>query len=110
MWLNVGLKRVAGSKLLTCWSARSKRGVGFRSPGEGLGLVALRAEGTASGWLHRAAITSRSLQWKDNGSVLLGSNIATWVGPNWTVTFLAVAGNQTEPIQMICAKGWKSTN
>ncbi|KAL2253411.1 UNVERIFIED_CONTAM: hypothetical protein Sindi_0135800 [Sesamum indicum] len=36
--------------------------------------MALRAEGTASGWFHRAAITSRSLQWKDNEPAPLGSN------------------------------------
>lgn len=40
--------------------------------GEGPGLLPLRAEGTASGWPHRAASTSHSMQWKDNGSVLLG--------------------------------------
>ncbi|KAL7220732.1 hypothetical protein ACSBR2_013592 [Camellia fascicularis] len=27
--------------------------------------MARRVEGTASGWFHRAAITSRSRQWKD---------------------------------------------
>ncbi|GFQ08885.1 hypothetical protein PHJA_003032600 [Phtheirospermum japonicum] len=52
--------------------------------------MAFRAEGTASGWLHRAATTSRSLQWKDNGPVQLDSNKATWASPNWTFTFFTL--------------------
>ncbi|KAI5345266.1 hypothetical protein L3X38_013143 [Prunus dulcis] len=35
-----------------------------------LGHLVSRAEGTAQGWLHRATTTSRSWQWKDNGSVV----------------------------------------
>ncbi|KAK4386805.1 hypothetical protein Sango_2551100 [Sesamum angolense] len=69
------------------WPARSKWGVGPCCLGESLGFMALRVEGTASGWFHRAAITSRSLQWKDNEPVPLGFIKASWIGPNWTVTF-----------------------
>ncbi|KAK6133156.1 hypothetical protein DH2020_033094 [Rehmannia glutinosa] len=54
---------------------------------EGLGCAAFRAEGTASGWFHRAATTSRSLQWKDNGPLQFSSNKASWASPNWTTTF-----------------------
>ncbi|KAM7278683.1 hypothetical protein ACFE04_005817 [Oxalis oulophora] len=48
------------------WLARSKAGVWVRVFGESLGLVLNREEGSALGWFHRAAITSRSSQWKDN--------------------------------------------
>ncbi|KAL0300956.1 UNVERIFIED_CONTAM: hypothetical protein Sradi_6372400 [Sesamum radiatum] len=61
------------------WPARSKWGVGPWCLGESLGFMALRVEGTASGWFHRAAITSRSLQWKDNEPVPLGSIKASWI-------------------------------
>ncbi|CAA0812978.1 Abscisic acid receptor PYL8 [Striga hermonthica] len=62
--------RLAGPFGCDIWPARSKWGVGPCDLGEGSGLSARRAEGTASGWPHRAARTSRSLQWKDNGPVL----------------------------------------
>ncbi|KAL2475314.1 homeobox-leucine zipper protein ATHB-52-like [Abeliophyllum distichum] len=45
-------------------------GIGPCGPSESMGCVALRVEETASGWFHRAAMTSHSLQWKDNGPVL----------------------------------------
>ncbi|KAB2601951.1 hypothetical protein D8674_002956 [Pyrus ussuriensis x Pyrus communis] len=41
--------------------------------GEGSGFTFPKAEGTASGWLHRATITTISWQWKDNRSVPSGS-------------------------------------
>ncbi|GMP56943.1 hypothetical protein CsSME_00021231 [Camellia sinensis var. sinensis] len=47
------------------WLARSKLGVGSCGPSKGLDFMARRVEGTASGWFHRAAITSRSRRWKD---------------------------------------------
>ncbi|KAL0422474.1 UNVERIFIED_CONTAM: putative disease resistance protein [Sesamum latifolium] len=65
-WLNIGLAQLVESLVANCWLARSKRGVGLCSSNEGLGFIALGVEGIASGWLHRAAKTSRSLQWKDN--------------------------------------------
>ncbi|GER34327.1 abscisic acid receptor PYR1 [Striga asiatica] len=66
----IGLDQLAGSFGGELWPARSKWGVGPRGSGEGLDLSALRAEGNASGWPHRAAKISRFLQWKDNGPVL----------------------------------------
>ncbi|CAI9783690.1 unnamed protein product [Fraxinus pennsylvanica] len=56
--------------LAICGPARSKQGIGPCCPSESLGCLALRVEETASGWLYRAAMTSHSLQWKDNGPVL----------------------------------------
>lgn len=40
-----------------------------RDLGEDSGLLAPRVEGTAPGWFHRAASTSRSRQWKDHEMV-----------------------------------------
>ncbi|CAK9163939.1 unnamed protein product [Ilex paraguariensis] len=51
-----------------CWSARSKHRAEPRCSGEGWSLMAPREEGNASGWLHRAARTSRSMRWMENGS------------------------------------------
>ncbi|EEF34888.1 conserved hypothetical protein [Ricinus communis] len=55
------------------WLARSKLRVDPCGLGEGPGSMGPRAEGTALGWFHRAAITSLSWQWKDNGPVLPGA-------------------------------------
>ncbi|KDP38711.1 hypothetical protein JCGZ_04064 [Jatropha curcas] len=55
--------------LAISWLARSKPRVESIDPGEGLVRLTPKVEGTALGWLHRAAITSLSWQWKDNGSV-----------------------------------------
>ena len=56
-------------------------------PTEGLGDVVPRVEGTAWGWIHRAAFTSRSLRWKDNVLVLHGPNDASSAAHNPTTTF-----------------------
>ncbi|KAG5553579.1 hypothetical protein RHGRI_011460 [Rhododendron griersonianum] len=69
-----GLARRAGPNGAIYWPALSKQGVGPRGPGEGPGFVGLSVEGNASGWLHRAANTSRSWQWKGYGPVQLRPN------------------------------------
>lgn len=48
--------------------------------GEGPGLPALRVEGTAPGWFHRAARTSRSQQWKDHEMVQPMAHLASRIG------------------------------
>lgn len=83
LWSNL-----TGSDLMAYyWSARSKLRVELRDLGEGLGYVVPRVEGTASGWFHRAATTSRSRQWKDNGPVPSSSSKTRWIDPSWTVAF-----------------------
>jgi len=52
---------------------RSKPGDVPRHSSEDLDVLAPRVEDIAWGWSHRAAITSRSWQWKDNRLVLSGS-------------------------------------
>lgn len=54
-----------------------------------LGFLGLRVEGKASGWFHRAAITSRSRRWMDNGSAPDWPNNACEAPHNWTATFFA---------------------
>uniref|UniRef100_A0A2C9UYZ7 Uncharacterized protein n=1 Tax=Manihot esculenta TaxID=3983 RepID=A0A2C9UYZ7_MANES len=56
---------MVGFGLANFWLAHSKLGVEPWDSSEGLALLVPRAEGTALGWLHRAATTSRSWQWKD---------------------------------------------
>jgi len=73
MWWDVDYAYKVGSSAAVIWPARSKPGVEPRHPSEDLGVSAPRVEGIAWGWSHRAAITSRSWQWKDNGSVPSGS-------------------------------------
>ena len=73
MWWDVDHAYKVGSSAAVIWPARSKPGVEPRHLSEDLGVSALRVEGIAWGWSHRAAITSRSWQWKDNGSVPSGS-------------------------------------
>ncbi|KAL0345920.1 UNVERIFIED_CONTAM: hypothetical protein Sradi_4423300 [Sesamum radiatum] len=68
--LNVGLASLVGSLVADFWLARFKWGVGPCGSSESMGFGVLRVEGIASGWSHRAAKTSRSLQWKDNRLVL----------------------------------------
>ncbi|CAI9783694.1 unnamed protein product [Fraxinus pennsylvanica] len=68
--LDIVQAQLAGFRLAICWLAHSKQGIGLSGSSEGMGCLALRVGDTASGWLHRAAITSHSLQWKDNGPVL----------------------------------------
>ncbi|MCI53090.1 hypothetical protein A2U01_0074336, partial [Trifolium medium] len=49
-----------GLEAAPCWPAHSKLRVDQWVLGEGSRLIGLRQEGTASGWLHRAANTSGS--------------------------------------------------
>ncbi|CAJ2630153.1 unnamed protein product [Trifolium pratense] len=49
-----------GLEAATCWPAHSKLRVDQWILGEGLRFIGSRQEGTASGWLHRAANTSPS--------------------------------------------------
>ncbi|KAF4397241.1 hypothetical protein G4B88_009087, partial [Cannabis sativa] len=62
------LKDGPDNVLAVYWPARSKLRVGPCGLDETLAHWAPRVEG----WLHRAANTSRSRQWKDNGPVLPG--------------------------------------
>lgn len=73
------------------WPAHSKSGVGSRAQGEGLGFLFLRVGETASGWFHRAASTSRSSRWKDNGPVLRRAIDASWAALNSTTTFFVLS-------------------
>lgn len=50
------------------------------APAEGSSCVAPKVEGTALGWLHRAATTSLSQQWKDNKPAHPWPTKATWAG------------------------------
>ena len=74
--------QLVGFGVAKCWPARSKRRGGLRNLDEGLGHVVLREVGIASGWLHRAAKTTRSLQWKDNGLLLSEPSITRWMVSN----------------------------
>ncbi|PWA83372.1 hypothetical protein CTI12_AA168800 [Artemisia annua] len=53
------------------WLARSKSIVGSCGLSEGLGHLDPRVGGNALGWFHRAAITPRFRQWKDNKPKLI---------------------------------------
>ena len=53
---------------------------------EGSGYWVPKVEGTALGWFHRAAKTSRSQQWKDNGPM------------HYRFTLLGLVGAPTPPI------------
>lgn len=71
-----------GTKVLERWLRYSGSGHSWQCSGppvpskesghvswaKALGHMVLRQEGKAWGWFHRAAITSLSLQWKDNGT------------------------------------------
>ena len=78
MWLNNGSTHQSGLASARCWLVRSKLWVGFSGSGEGLDQWIPREEGTAWGWFHRAAYTSRSRQWKDSELGALSSHIAWW--------------------------------
>ncbi|KAK4769564.1 hypothetical protein SAY86_027714 [Trapa natans] len=64
MQANVEKEMSSGQGLYTD-PAHSKLRVWSWVLGEGLGLLITRVEGKALGWLHRAATTSLSQQWKD---------------------------------------------
>jgi len=66
-WWDVTQLHSVGLTVAELWPARSKPRVGLDGFGEGRAQIAFREEGNAPGWLHRAANTSRSWQWKDNG-------------------------------------------
>ena len=78
----------AGLTVASVWPARSKPRVGSWVSCEGWRHMVPRVEDNAWGWFHRAAKTSRSWQWKDNGLLRHGSDMAQWVGPKRTITFL----------------------
>ncbi|ONI22657.1 hypothetical protein PRUPE_2G142600 [Prunus persica] len=77
-------RRALCFEVLEHWLSISGSGSGWLSTGppipsqelnpvaraKALGHLVSRAEGTAQGWLNRATTTSRSWQWKDNGSVV----------------------------------------
>ncbi|PWA32307.1 hypothetical protein CTI12_AA625370 [Artemisia annua] len=57
--------------LCSIWLARSKSRVGSCGFSEGFGHLDPRVGGNALGWFHRAAITPRYRQWKDNKPKLI---------------------------------------
>lgn len=83
-----GSVQVVGFRLGFHWLARSKPGAVLRGLSEGSDLVALKVEGIAWGWFHRAANTSRFWQCMDNESDPLGPNMISWADLNWTNYFL----------------------
>ncbi|PWA89534.1 hypothetical protein CTI12_AA110060 [Artemisia annua] len=64
-------KWLTNSQNHNIWLARSKSRVGSCGFSEGFGHLDPRVGGNALGWFHRAAITPRFRQWKDNKPKLI---------------------------------------
>ena len=86
-WWNLAQTGMVGLRVAVYWLARSKLRVGLCELGESLAQPISKEEGIASGWLHRAANTSRSQQWKDNSPGHPRSNIALSAELTWTIIF-----------------------
>lgn len=85
-WLNVGWDQPVGLEWYSL--ARPFQGNSeLRASSEGLGFVALESGGSAPGWFHRAANTSRCCRWKDHEPVLLWPCVPTGSPPNQTTIF-----------------------
>ncbi|CAA3007604.1 Hypothetical predicted protein, partial [Olea europaea subsp. europaea] len=96
--------QLTGFRFATNWSAHFKQGIGPCGSSESLSCLVPRAEETASGWLHRAAITSPSLQWKDNRPVLLDpekSDVLVLIGLSPFSPFFSVVYQIVETHKLI---------
>ena len=60
----------SGARWLLIGLPVPSQGLSYVTWAKALGLLVSRVEGTAWGWFHRAATTSRPWQWKDYGSML----------------------------------------
>ncbi|KAK3038733.1 hypothetical protein RJ639_028340 [Escallonia herrerae] len=90
------------------WLAHSKLRAGPCDPSEGMGYVVPRDRGKASGWLHRAAITLRSRQWKDNEpySGLASQSVKTNLSSMIQQRRIATKMISTYDFALIMVDGW----